>query len=126
MRTSRMHNICVFRVRWKENALFKTFNPDGYTDSKGKKRKGMFHANGKQNFAEVKRRLTYLKKEMDKQIERCERDENTELLDIHKLFSISTAHEHTFYKCCFIYTICFNCFLPLSIKVSNFVSFTCF
>ena len=66
--------------------IFIRFNPDGYTDSKGKKRKGMFHANGKQNFAEVKRRLTDLKKEMDKQIQRCERDENTELLDIHKLF----------------------------------------
>lgn len=57
-----------------------------YTDSKGKKRKGMFHANGNKNCAEVKRRLTDLKKELEKQIKRIERDENTELVEIHKLF----------------------------------------
>jgi hypothetical protein len=34
----------------------------------------------------VKRRLTDLKEEMDKQIKRIERDENTELVEIHKLF----------------------------------------
>ena len=66
--------------------IFIRFNPDGYTDSKGKKRKGMFHANGENNYAEVKRRLVDLKEEMEKQIKRCERDENTELLEIHKLF----------------------------------------
>ena len=66
--------------------IFIRFNPDGYTDSKGKKRKGMLQANGNRNSEEVKRRLTYLKEQIKKQIKRIECDENTEIFEIHKLF----------------------------------------
>ena len=66
--------------------IFIRFNPDGYTDSKGKKRKGMLQANGNRNSEEVKRRLTYLKEQINKQIKRIECDENTEIFEIHKLF----------------------------------------
>ena len=66
--------------------IFIRFNPDEYTDSKGEKRKGMFDANGKQNYDEARRRLTALKEAIEKQIRRIESYENTDLLEIQKLF----------------------------------------
>ena len=67
--------------------IFIRFNPDGYKDSKGEKRGGMFNAaDGKKNKLEVDRRLKVLKEEIEKQIRRIENYENTELLEIHKLF----------------------------------------
>ena len=66
--------------------IFIRFNPDGYKDSKGEKRKGMFDANGKLYQYEAKRRLTALTEEIEKQIRRIENYENTDLLEIHKLF----------------------------------------
>ena len=66
--------------------IFIRFNPDAYTDSKGKKRKGMFDYNGKQICHEVKRRKQLLIEEIEKQIKRIESDENHELLEIKKLF----------------------------------------
>ena len=66
--------------------IFIRFNPDAYTDSKGKNRKGMFDYNGKQNYVEVKRRKQLLIEEIKKQIKRIESDENHELLEIKKLF----------------------------------------
>lgn len=66
--------------------IFIRFNPDTYTDSKGKRRKAMFDYNGKQNYVEVKRRKQLLIAEIEKQIKRIESDENCELLEIKKLF----------------------------------------
>ena len=66
--------------------IFIRFNPDAYTDSKGKKRKGMFDSKGLQNGDEVKRRKKLLIDEIENQIKRIESDENTELLEITKLF----------------------------------------
>ena len=66
--------------------IFIRFNPDAYTDSKGKNRKGIFDYNGKQNYVEVKRRKQLLIAEIEKQIKRIESDENHELLEIKKLF----------------------------------------
>ena len=66
--------------------IFIRFNPDGYMDSKGKKRGGMFKSDGKKNSKEAERRLTALTEEIEKQIRRIENYENTELLEIHKLF----------------------------------------
>ena len=40
--------------------IFSRFNPDAYTDSKGKKRKGMFDSKGRQHGDEVKRRKKLL------------------------------------------------------------------
>jgi len=68
--------------RW----IFIRFNPDGYKDSKGKKRGGMFNSDGKRNQYEVDRRQKVLKEEIEKQIRRIENYENTDLLEIHKLF----------------------------------------
>jgi hypothetical protein len=72
----------VYSGKW----IFIQFNPNTYTDSKGKKRKGMFNSNGKQNYVEVKQRKQLLIKEIVKQIKCIESDENVELLEIHKLF----------------------------------------
>ena len=66
--------------------IFIRFNPDAYTDSKGKRRKGMFDSDGKQICHEVKRRKQLLIAEIEKQIKRIESDENCELLEIKKLF----------------------------------------
>ena len=71
--------------------IFIRFNPDGYTDSKGKKRKGMFNSDGKKNQYEVDRRQKVLKEEIEKQIRRIENYENTDLLEIHKLFYDESA-----------------------------------
>ena len=66
--------------------IFIRFNPDGYTDSKGEKRSGMFNSDGKKNQYEVDRRQKVLKEEIEKQIRRIENYENTGLLEIHKMF----------------------------------------
>ena len=73
--------------------IFIRFNPDGYTDSKGEKRKGMFDANGKQYYDEAKGRLIALKDEIEKQIRRIENYENADYLEIHKLFYDESSHE---------------------------------
>ena len=74
--------VCACTTNW----IFIRFNTDGYKDSKGKKRGGMFKSDGKKNSEEAGRRLTALTEEIDKQIRRIENNENTELLEIHKLF----------------------------------------
>ena len=74
--------VCAYTTKW----IFIRFNPDGYKDSKGKKRGGMFNSDGKRNSKEAERRLTALTEEIQKQIIRIENNENTELLEIHKLF----------------------------------------
>lgn len=66
--------------------IFIRFNPDAYTDSKGKRRKGMFDSDGKQICHEVKRRKQVFIEEIEKQIKRIESDENYELFEIKKLF----------------------------------------
>jgi EsV-1-7 cysteine-rich motif len=55
--------------------IFIRFNPDTYLD-----------ANGKRNNSELYSRLDTLKDEIEKHIDRIERDENTELIEIHYLF----------------------------------------
>ena len=74
--------VCAYTTNW----IFIRFNPDGYKDSKGKKRSGMFNSDGKKNSKEAERRLTALTEEIEKQIRRIENYENTDLLEIHKLF----------------------------------------
>ena len=46
----------VFVGAYSGKWIFIRFNPDAYTDSKGKKRKGMFDSIGRQHGNEVKRR----------------------------------------------------------------------
>jgi len=56
-------------------AIFIRYNPDKYIDK-----------NGKKCNPQIKTRLERLKKEIDLQIKRIENDDNTELLEIIKLF----------------------------------------
>ena len=76
----------VFVGAYSGKWIFIRFNPDAYTDSEGKKRKGMFDSKGRQYGDEVKRRKELLIHEIKKKIERIESDKNTELLEITKLF----------------------------------------
>ena len=76
----------VFVGAYSGKWIFIRFNPDAYTDSKGKKRKGMFDSKGQQNGYEVKRRKNILIDEIGKQIKRITSNENTEFLEIMKLF----------------------------------------
>ena len=76
----------VFVGAYSGKWIFIRFNPDAHTDSKGKKRKGMFDSKGQQYKYEVKRRKKLLIDEIENQIKRIESDENTELLEITKLF----------------------------------------
>ena len=66
--------------------IFIRFNPDAYTDSKGIKHKGMFDSKGLRNGHEVERRMKILIDEIKKQIKRITSNENTEFLEITKLF----------------------------------------
>ena len=80
----------LFTGAYSGHWIFIRFNPDGYEDSKGKERGGMFNSDGKKNQYEVNRRLKVLKEAIEKQIRRIENDENIRnkdlLLEIHKLF----------------------------------------
>lgn len=55
--------------------VFIRYNPDKYTDSKGKSCNPMFP-----------KRMKALEKEIDKQLIRIEKDENTDLVEIIHLF----------------------------------------
>jgi hypothetical protein len=61
----------VFSGKW----IFIRFNPDSYKDSKGKRKNTLFN-----------KRLEVLQEEINKQIQRIEKEENTELVEIIKLF----------------------------------------
>ena len=66
--------------------IFIRFNPDSYRDQTGKRHPGFFDNSMKQNTTEVERRLSILKDKIDEITRRIEQDENTELVEIHKLF----------------------------------------
>ena len=66
--------------------IFIRFNPDSYRDQTGKRHPGFFDNSMKQNTTEVERRLSVLKDKIDEITRRIEQDENTELVEIHKLF----------------------------------------
>ena len=66
--------------------LFIRFNPDKYIDSNGVKRNGMFDSTALQNKHEVRLRTNVLVEEMKRHILRIEKEENSELNEIHKLF----------------------------------------
>ena len=66
--------------------IFIRFNPDSYRDQTGKRHPGFFDNSMQQNTTEVERRLSVLKDKIDEITRRIEQDENTELVEIHKLF----------------------------------------
>ena len=76
----------VFVGAYSGKWIFIRFNPDAYTDSKGIKHKGMFDSKGLRNGHEVERRMKILIDEIKKQIKRITSNENTEFLEITKLF----------------------------------------
>jgi len=63
--------MCGFTCKW----IYIRFNPDKYKDK-----------NGKTKNPEIATRLKVLKKMIDRQIERINNEENTELIEIHKLY----------------------------------------
>jgi hypothetical protein len=66
--------------------IFIRFNPDSYRDQTGKRHPGFFDNSMKQNTTEVERRLSVLKDKIDEITRRIEQDENTDPVEIHKLF----------------------------------------
>ena len=83
-----------------QKMLFIRFNPDGYIDSNDMKHKAMLDSKGFRNVREVKLRTNVLVEEMKRHIRRIEKDENSELNEIHKLFYDGTAALKTLSKIC--------------------------
>jgi len=69
-----------------QKMLFIRFNPDKYIDSNGVKRNGMLDSTAFLHKQEVRLRTNVLVEEMKRHILRIEKEENSELNEIHKLF----------------------------------------